>query len=65
LLRGAADAGDVIAQEILIQAAQDLASLVADVADRLHLRESEFLLAKIGGHYRALALFSTRKSMPH
>ncbi len=49
VVAGAADAGDVIAQEILIQAAQDLASLVADVADRLHLRESEFLLAKIGG----------------
>src|SRR5258708_22255 len=49
IVAGAADAGDAIAQEILIQAAQELASLVADVADRLHLRQSEFLLAKIGG----------------
>ena len=49
VVAGAADAGDATAQEILIQAAQDLASLVADVADRLHLRASEFLLAKIGG----------------
>lgn len=49
VVANAADAGNAIAQEILIQAAQDLASLVADVADRLHLRESEFLLAKIGG----------------
>ena len=49
VVAGAADAGDAVAQEILIQAAQDLASLIADVAERLHLRESEFLLAKIGG----------------
>jgi N-acetylglucosamine kinase-like BadF-type ATPase len=49
VVAGAADAGDAIAQQILIQAARDLASLVADVADRLHLRQSEFLLAKIGG----------------
>jgi len=49
VVAAAADAGDAIAQEILIQAAQDLASLVAEVADRLHLRERESLLAKIGG----------------
>jgi glucosamine kinase len=49
VVAGAADAGNTIAQEILIQAAQDLASLVADVADRLRLRDSEFLMAKIGG----------------
>ncbi len=49
VVAGAADAGDAVAQEILVQAAQDLASLIADVAERLHLRESEFLLAKIGG----------------
>jgi N-acetylglucosamine kinase-like BadF-type ATPase len=49
VVAAAADTGDASAQQILIQAAQDLASLVSDVADRLHLRESEFLLAKIGG----------------
>jgi N-acetylglucosamine kinase-like BadF-type ATPase len=49
VVAAAADTGDASAQQILIQAAQDLASLVADVADRLHIRESEFLLAKIGG----------------
>jgi len=49
VVAAAADAGDAIAHEILIQAAHDLASLVADVVDRLHLHESEFLLAKIGG----------------
>ena len=49
IVAGAADAGDAIAQQILIQAAQDLVSLIVDVAERLHLRDSEFLLAKIGG----------------
>jgi N-acetylglucosamine kinase-like BadF-type ATPase len=49
VVAGAADAGDASAREILVQAAQDLAFLVAEVADRLRLRESEFLLAKIGG----------------
>jgi N-acetylglucosamine kinase-like BadF-type ATPase len=49
VVAGAADAGDAIAQQILVQAARDLASLVADVADQLHLRSSEFLLVKIGG----------------
>jgi N-acetylglucosamine kinase-like BadF-type ATPase len=49
VVAGAADAGDAVAQEILVQAAQDLASLVNDVANHLHLHESEFLLAKIGG----------------
>ncbi len=43
------DSGDATAQRILVGAAQEVSSLVADVADRLHLREKEFLLAKIGG----------------
>src|SRR6267378_799662 len=37
VIAGAADAGNAVAQEILVQAAQDLASLIADVAERLHL----------------------------
>ncbi len=49
VLAAAADSGDAAAREILIHAAQEVASLAADVADRLHLRETEFLLAKIGG----------------
>jgi N-acetylglucosamine kinase-like BadF-type ATPase len=49
VVAAAADSGDASARRILIEAAQDLAGLVADVADRLHLRKSEFLLAKIGG----------------
>jgi N-acetylglucosamine kinase-like BadF-type ATPase len=60
IVAGAADAGDAIAQQILIQAARDLASLVADVADRLHLRQSEFLLAKIGGTIGRSRFFDTQ-----
>jgi N-acetylglucosamine kinase-like BadF-type ATPase len=48
-IAAAADSGDATAQRILVDAAHDVSSLVADVADRLHLRETEFLLAKIGG----------------
>jgi len=49
VIAAAADSGDATAQEILVHAAQEVSSLVADVADRLHLRGKEFLLAKIGG----------------
>jgi N-acetylglucosamine kinase-like BadF-type ATPase len=49
VVASAGDAGDATAQEILLHAAQELSALVADVADRLHLTEREFLLAKIGG----------------
>src|SRR6266446_6296495 len=49
VIAAAADSGDATAQGILLSAAQAVSSLVADVADRLHLHETEFLLAKIGG----------------
>jgi len=49
VIAAAADSGDATAQRILASAAQEVSSLVADVADGLHLREKEFLLAKIGG----------------
>jgi N-acetylglucosamine kinase-like BadF-type ATPase len=49
VIAAAGDSGDATAQRILVGAAQEVSSLVADVADRLRLRESEFLLAKIGG----------------
>jgi N-acetylglucosamine kinase-like BadF-type ATPase len=49
VIAAAADSGDASAQEILIHAALDVSSLVVDVAERLHLRETGFLLAKIGG----------------
>jgi N-acetylglucosamine kinase-like BadF-type ATPase len=49
VVAAAADSGDATAKRILVAAAQDLSSLVVDVAERLHLRETEFLLAKIGG----------------
>ena len=49
VVASAADVGEATAQELLLHAAQELSALVADVAGRLHLTESEFLLAKIGG----------------
>ena len=49
VIAAAADSGDGTAQRILVDASREVSSLVADVADRLHLREREFLLAKIGG----------------
>ena len=49
VIAAAADAGDATAQRILVNAAREASLLVADVANRLHLRETEFLLAKIGG----------------
>jgi N-acetylglucosamine kinase-like BadF-type ATPase len=44
-----ADSGDAAAREILAHAASQLASLVDQVAARLNLRQTDFLLAKIGG----------------
>jgi N-acetylglucosamine kinase-like BadF-type ATPase len=49
VIAAAADCGDAVAQEILVRAAEEVSSLVANVADRLHLCEKEFLLAKLGG----------------
>jgi N-acetylglucosamine kinase-like BadF-type ATPase len=52
-----ADSGDATARKILQQAARDLAMLVADVAEQLHLGDTEFLLAKIGGTVGRSAFF--------
>jgi N-acetylglucosamine kinase-like BadF-type ATPase len=49
VVAAAADAGDATACELLRNAANDLASLVAEVADSLDLRGKEFALVKIGG----------------
>ena len=49
VVAAAADAGDGTARELLRDAANELASLVAEVADGLDLRGKEFTLAKIGG----------------
>ncbi len=49
VVAAAADSGDAVAQEILLHASQDLAALVADVAERLHLSDKEFLLVRMGG----------------
>jgi N-acetylglucosamine kinase-like BadF-type ATPase len=49
VVAAAADEGNATARELLRDAANQLASLVAEVADRLNLRGKEFLLVKIGG----------------
>ena len=49
IVAAAADSGDVTAREILAHAAGQLAALVEQVAARLNLRQTDFLLAKIGG----------------
>ena len=49
VVAAAADGGDVTARELLHDAANKLASLVAEVAERLDLRDKEFTLVKIGG----------------
>jgi len=55
-----ADAGDAVACEILMQAASNLSSLVAEVANRLELREQQFSLAKTGGLIGRSAFFDTQ-----
>jgi N-acetylglucosamine kinase-like BadF-type ATPase len=49
VVAAAADAGDATACRLLRDAANELASLVAEVADRLYLQGKEFALVKIGG----------------
>jgi N-acetylglucosamine kinase-like BadF-type ATPase len=49
LVATAADEGDSAAQEQLQIAAAELARLVDELVDRLHLREMKFLLVKSGG----------------
>jgi glucosamine kinase len=49
VVAAAADAGDATACGLLHDAANELVSLVAEVADRLDLRGKEFVLVKMGG----------------
>lgn len=49
VVAAAADAGDAAARGFLRAAANELASLVVEVADRLELRGKEFVLVKMGG----------------
>jgi glucosamine kinase len=49
LVAAAADAGDVAAREILLQAARELASLVSTVAEHMGYSRQSILIAKTGG----------------
>jgi N-acetylglucosamine kinase-like BadF-type ATPase len=60
LVAAAADSGDATAREILAHAAGQLAALVDLVAARLNLRQSDFLLAKIGGTIGRSAFFDAQ-----
>jgi len=60
VVAAAADAGDATARGLLHDAANELASLVAEVADRLDLRGKEFVLVKIGGTIGRSRFFDTQ-----
>ncbi len=60
VVAAAADSGDAAAREILAHAASQLASLVDQVAARLNLRKTDFLLAKMGGTIGRSVFFDTQ-----
>jgi N-acetylglucosamine kinase-like BadF-type ATPase len=60
VVAAAADSGDATAREILNHAAAQLASLVDQVAAQLSLRQTNFLLAKIGGTIGRSVFFDTQ-----
>lgn len=60
VVAAAADSGDATAREILNHAAAQLASLVEQVAAQLNLRQTNFLLAKIGGTIGRSIFFDTQ-----
>jgi len=53
----AADEGDSAAQALLQHAAADLAELMVDLVERLHLKSEKFLMVKSGGMVRRSAYF--------
>jgi glucosamine kinase len=57
VVANAADAGDEMAQELLRNAASDLAALVKQLVDELHWSEVPFPLAKTGGTIGRCAFF--------
>lgn len=57
VVTNAADVGDEMAQELLRNAASDLAALVKQLVDELHLREVPFPLTKTGGMIGRCAFF--------
>jgi N-acetylglucosamine kinase-like BadF-type ATPase len=57
VVTAAADEGDRQAQSLLQDAARELAELVADLQERLHLKHEKFLLVKNGGMVGRSAYF--------
>ena len=55
-----ADAGDELAQTILLEAAQQLSRLVATLGEQLSLADQQFLLAKTGGMLRRSSFFDAQ-----
>jgi glucosamine kinase len=60
VVAAAADCGDETAQAILIQAAKELAQLVAELTHSLILRDVPFFLAQSGGMFGRSAFFDTQ-----
>jgi len=71
IVAGAGDAGDSTAREILVQAAGDLAALVAVVADHLGTPREDLRIAKTGGAVGRSVFFdeqvdvALKRALPH
>lgn len=57
IVAAAADAGDAVAREILLQAARELSSLVSTVAEHMGYGRQSILIAKTGGTVGRSAFF--------
>jgi glucosamine kinase len=63
VVAAAADAGDADAREILLQAAQELSSLVSTVAEHMGYSRQSILIAKTGGTVGRAAFFDAQLDM--
>jgi glucosamine kinase len=63
LVAAAADADDVAAREILFQAAQELSSLVSNIAEHMGYGRQSILIAKTGGTVGRSAFFDAQLDM--
>jgi len=60
VVTGVADAGDSFARELLLRSINHLCGLVAEVAERLGLREQPMFLAKTGGMFGRSRFFDAQ-----